>query len=154
MKERVVVETKLLANVAAVGPDLRSVRVLFGRHVAGFLEQRHIDKGGGVTLSARVSIPVPGSAKVAALFDNPNIINPALFESRASDKTRKAAANKGEGHMVIFWFAGRNRCVRVFKVVRQLSFNPDVLVIPVGSKTLIPLFAIALFELVNINGIG
>ena len=38
VKERVVVETKLLPDVAAVGPDLGSVRVLFGRHVAGFLE--------------------------------------------------------------------------------------------------------------------
>ena len=56
--------------------------------------------------------------------------------------------------MVCFWFAGRNGCIGIFKVVRELSFNSDVLIIPVGSKTLIPLFAIALFDLFNINGVG
>ncbi len=38
VKERVVVEIKLLTDVAAMGSDLGSVRVLFGRHVTGFLE--------------------------------------------------------------------------------------------------------------------
>ena len=43
VEQRVVVEAEVLPDALAVLEDLRRVRVLLGRHVAGLLEQRHVD---------------------------------------------------------------------------------------------------------------
>ena len=63
------VEAVVLADRPAVGEDLRRPDVLLRRHVAELLEQRQVDVRLDVAHRARVAVPVPGAAEVAALLD-------------------------------------------------------------------------------------
>ena len=83
--------------------------IFLGRAMAGLLEQRHIDHRGGVALRAGIAVPVPGAAEIAALLDDAHIVDAGLDQPRAGDEARKAAADKGEGHVVGLGLAGRER---------------------------------------------
>jgi hypothetical protein len=66
LEARPAVEIVLAADRAAVGEDLGRARVLLGRNVAELLEQRQVDVRLDVALRARIAIPVPRAAEVAA----------------------------------------------------------------------------------------
>ena len=67
-KHALVVQAEVPADPAAVLEDLGAVGVLLGRHVADLLEQRQVDVRLDVALHARVAVPVPRAAEVAAPF--------------------------------------------------------------------------------------
>jgi hypothetical protein len=77
VEQRVVVEAVLFADALAVREDFRRMRIFLRRHVTGFFEQRHVDHRRRIALRARIPVPVPGAAEVAALLDDADILIPA-----------------------------------------------------------------------------
>ena len=73
LEARVAVEIVLAADGAAVREDLGRARVLLARHVAELFEQRQVDVRLDVAHRARVAVPVPGAAEVAALLDDADV---------------------------------------------------------------------------------
>src|SRR5215469_15874804 len=69
LKADIAIEIELLADRAAVLQDLRSARIFLDRHVADLFEQRQINIGLDIARRARIAVPIPGAAKVAALLD-------------------------------------------------------------------------------------
>jgi hypothetical protein len=51
------------------------MRVFLRRHVPGFFQQGHIDQRSRIALRAGISVPVPGTAEVAALLDDADILD-------------------------------------------------------------------------------
>ena len=82
VEQRVVIKAVLLADTLAVREDFRRMRVFLGRHVTGFFEQRHVDHRCRVALRARISVPVPGAAEVAALLDDADIADAGFRQPR------------------------------------------------------------------------
>ena len=83
----------LLADAACVRQDFRRVGVLLGRPVPGLLQQRHVDHRSGVALGARIAVPVPGAAEVAALLDDAKVLHASLAQTCAREQTAEATAD-------------------------------------------------------------
>ena len=77
----------------AVLEDLRAVRVLLGRDVADLLEQRQVDVRLDVALRARVAVPVPGAAEVAALPKEGAAAPTSFKQAGASRQAREPPTN-------------------------------------------------------------
>ncbi len=92
LEERVLVEPEVLAEQLAVTEDLGRARVLLGRHVAGLLEQRQVDRGVHVAHAAGVAVPVPRAAEVGRLLDDPEAGDAAAHEVDAREHPREPAA--------------------------------------------------------------
>ena len=90
----------MLADAPAVRQDLRRVRVLLGRPMAGLLEQRHVDHRRGVALRAGIAVPVPGAAEIAALLDDAHVLDTGLDQARGGHQPGEAAADEGEGDVI------------------------------------------------------
>ena len=73
LEQRVRVQAELPADALAVREDLRAVHVLLRRHVPGLFQQRQVDHRRRVALRARIAVPVPGAAEVAALLDDADV---------------------------------------------------------------------------------
>ena len=83
------VETEVAGDGAAVLEDLRRARVLLRRDVADLLEQRQVDVRLDVARRARVAVPVPGAAEVAALLDEAEVVDAGLAQPRARPAGRR-----------------------------------------------------------------
>ena len=75
-----VVEVVVPADALGVLEDLGAVGVPLAGDVPGLLEQRHVDVRFDVALDARVAVPVPGTAEVAAVLDDPEVLDAVLRE--------------------------------------------------------------------------
>ena len=142
VEQRVVVEPEVLSDPLAVLEDLRSVRVLLGRHVAGFLEQRHVDERRGVALRARVAVPVPGPTEVTGFVDDAHVVDTGLLQPRAGHEPRETATDERHRHVVGLrppLDVGR---VGVLRIVSEPAGEPHVLVVAVRPQPLEPLFAV------------
>ena len=90
----------MAADAAGVVEDLGSVRVLLARHVAGLLEQRQVDERRRVALRTGVAVPVPGAAEVAALLDDPDVVDADVAQLRGGHQPGEPAADERERHLV------------------------------------------------------
>ena len=153
VEERVVVEPELPPDPPAVLEDLRPVRVLLGRHVPRLLEQRHVDEGGRVALRARVAVPVPGAAEVAALLDDADVVDAGLLQPRAGHEPGEAAADDRDRDVVGLGIrAARPGVYGIFQVVIETAFDLDVLLVAVGAEALGALLGVLLFEGFFVDG--
>ena len=146
VEQRVVVEAVLLADALAVREDFRRMRVFLGRHVAGFFEQRHVDHRGRIALRARIPVPVPGAAEVAALLDDADILNAGFRQPRGGGEPGKAAADEGEGDVVGLRLARGDRRIGVVEIMRELPRDPKILIVAVGAQPLVALLQIFLAQ--------
>src|SRR5207237_7313375 len=96
LEARVVVQPEVLADVLAVLEDLGRVRVLLLGHVADFFEQRQVDVGLDVAHRARVAVPVPRAAEVAALLDDAHVVDAGFVQTRPRHYPTEAAADYGD----------------------------------------------------------
>src|SRR3546814_15086556 len=76
--------------------NLGALTVLFRRDRTDLLDHRHVNVGFGVTSNARIAIPVPCSAEIAALLDNANIVVSGLAQLRNNHQPAYSAP--GDGH--------------------------------------------------------
>ena len=130
------------ADAARVFEDLRGVGVLLARHVAGFFEQREVDERRGVALGAGVTVPVPGAAEVAALLDDPHVVDTRFVELRAGDQPGEPSADEGDGDLVGEWLALGGGDVGVVDVVLEDPGDLDVLLVAVRPQALVALLAV------------
>ena len=72
------VQVEVPGDATAVLQDLRGPDVLLARDVGGLFEQREVDVGLDVALGARVPVPVPGAAEVAALLNDAKVVDARL----------------------------------------------------------------------------
>jgi hypothetical protein len=142
VEEGVVVETELLADPATVLEDLGAVGVLLGRHVAGLLEERHVDHRGGVTHDPGVAVPVPGTPEVPRLVDDPDVVDARLLQSGADQQAGETPADEGEGDVVVHRLPIDHLGVGVFGVVGEPPGEADVLIEAVGAQPLVPLLGV------------
>ena len=146
VEQRVVVQAVLLADALAVREDFRRMRVLLRRHVAGFFEQRHVDHRRRIALRARIPVPVPGAAEVAALLDDADIPDAGFGQPRGGGEPGKAAADEGEGDVVGLRLARGDRRIGVVEIMRELPRDPEILVVAVGAQPLVALLQIFLAQ--------
>ena len=151
VEQRVVVEPELLADPVAVLEDLRRVRVLLRRHVPGLFEQRHVDHRRRVALRARIAVPVPGAAEVAALLDDPDVVDAGLLQPRAGHQAGEAAADEGHRHVVVLRIALDALGVRVVEIAAELALQLEVLVVAVRSQALVPLLCIPVAQRLGVD---
>src|SRR5262249_61979344 len=127
------VKVELPADRFAVRQDLGRMRVLLPGYVADLLEQRQVDVGFDVALRARVAVPVPGAAEVAALFDDAHVVDPGLAQARAREQSAEATADHHHFYIAGDRVAGEARLdVRIIHEVCELARDLDGLSIAIG----------------------
>jgi hypothetical protein len=153
-QQGVVVQAEVTGDATGVLEDLGAVRVLLGRHVAGLFEQRQVDERRGVALRARVPVPVPGAADVAALLDQANLLDAGLPELRTRDEPGEAPADEGDEHVVEHGLARLGLDVRVVDEVGEGTGDLDVLLVAVGPKPLVALDPVLVEQRVAVDPHG
>ncbi len=86
-------------------PDLGAFGVLLGRDVTELFEKWHVDVGLDVAGDSRIAIPVPGSADVGGLIDQPHIVDAELLAPRTDQQPAEAGADDRDVDGVIDGFA-------------------------------------------------
>ena len=129
-----------------------TTRIFLGRHYAGILEQRHVDVGLGVARGARIAVPVPDPAEVAALFDDHDIVDPALLEICGCQEAAIATTVDQHFHIVaarspVTIFGG----MRVVEIVGIGSAHRDILAIAIGTVAPLAFQPIALAQGIGIE---
>ena len=142
LEQGAVVEPEVLADVAAVLEDLGRPGVLLLRDVPDLLEQRQVDVRLDVALRARVAVPVPRAAEVAALLDDADVADPGVLQTGAGEQTAEAAADDDDVDLVEQRVALERLDVRVVEVVGELPGDLDVLLVAVGAQPLVALGAV------------
>ena len=140
-KHASVVEAEVAADACAVLEDLGAEGVLLLRHVADLLEQRQVDVRLDVALRARVAVPVPGAAEVAAVLDDAEVRRrrPSVRRAPASRPPKPppmmtTSISSSSGSRSI-----GDVGVRVLEELGVLGRDLDVLVVAVGAQALVPL---------------
>ena len=90
-------------------------------------------------MRARIAVPVPGPAEVAALLDDAIVGDPRFLQPRADDQPGKPAADKGESHMIADRIARCARGIGIEGKIGELALEPLVLRGPVGAQPLVAL---------------
>jgi hypothetical protein len=142
MEQRVLIKTVLARNVERMLEDLRSVRILLGRPVTDLFQQRQIDHRGRVALRPRIAVPVPGTAKIAALLDDADILDARFLQAGPRDKTREAPADEREGHVITLGRTLGQWRIGILEIMRQLPLDLDILRIAIRAQPLVALLAI------------
>ncbi len=123
--------------------DLGSLAIALARHGPDLFEQRQITVGLDVTGDARVAIPVPGPADIAALLDDSQVLDPLLAKTRTGQESTEATADQ---HHVDLFRDGRSLDVAldpgVAVEMRVDSVELEILAVGVVAKSLLPLLAI------------
>ncbi len=137
----------------AVAQDLGCKGVFVFGDVTQLFTERKVDVGFGVAGGAGITIPIPGATKVAAFFDEPDVIKARLLQSSSGQQTAETATNNDDLGMIGVGFAlGGLLNVRVINVIGIVTDHLDVLRIAIGTHSLIALQAIFLAQGVRIEG--
>ena len=147
----VAIEVEVLADRPAVGEDLRRLGVLLLRDVADLLEQRQVDVRLDVARRARVAVPVPRAAEVAALLDDADVVDAGLAQTRAGEQPAEPAADDQDLDLVVQRLAFERLDVRVVDVARELARDLDVLLVAVVAQALVALLAVLLAQGIGIE---
>src|SRR6516165_2693578 len=152
LEAHVAIEIEFLCDSARVLEDLRRVGVLFLGDITGLFEQRQIDVRLDIALRARIAIPVPGAAEVAALLDHADTLNARLAQSGARHQAAEAAADDDHLDFVVQRFAREPRLdVRIVDITFEVAFHFDELLIAVDAEPLVALGAILFAQLTGIE---
>ena len=81
--------------------DLPPLGVVASGHVAHLVEQREVVVGDDVARHARVAVPVPGAADVAAALDDADRLDPDLAQPGRGQQRREAAADEQHLDLVV-----------------------------------------------------
>src|SRR4029077_14794169 len=91
LKQGVAIQIEFSPDPAGVFQNFRCVGVFLLWNVPGLLKQRQIDIRLDIALRARITVPVPGAAEVAALLDDADAIYARLAQTRSRQQTTEAA---------------------------------------------------------------
>ena len=92
----ITVEIVFLTYVLTVLENLWRVGIFFLGDKIQLFAKWQVDIGFDVTGCTRIAVPIPGSAKIAALLDDSNALDSGFTESRSSNQTAKATTNNND----------------------------------------------------------
>jgi len=141
----------VVSDRLAVAEDLRRLGVLLLRHVADLLEQRQVDVGLDVACRPRVPVPVPGAAEVAALLDDADVVDAGLAQAGPGEEAPEAAADDQHLDLVGERISFVRGDVGIVGVPLVLAGDLDVLLVAVGTETLVALLAVLLTQCVGVE---
>ena len=151
LKARVVVEVEVLPDRVTVRQDLGGTRVLLARDVTDLFEQRKVDVRLNVAHGTGVTVPVPRAAEVATLFDNPNVFDSGLTQPGTGKESAKTATDNDHIGLV----GERSACERIDiwidEIARKVASNFEILLVAIGTQTLVALDAIFVAQRVGIE---
>ena len=151
LEQRALVQPEVPTDGPAVLQDLRRPGVLLRGDVPDLLEQRKVDVRLDVAHRARVTVPVPRSAEVAGLLDDPHIADPGLLQPGRRKLTAETTADHHDVDLVEHGVALDLLDVRVVDVVSKSIDDLEVLLVAVGAQTLVPFGAVLLPERIGIE---
>ena len=151
MKERLIIQTVLRGDSPAVLEDFGCSRVFLSRHMPGFLKQRHINHGSGITHRAWVTIPIPRTTEIAALFNHAITRYSTFSKTRSRYQPSITAAYKGDIHMIVFRVTLLNFNIGVIKVFFKVFRHSEILIIAIRAQPLLALLCIFRFRFCYIH---
>ena len=135
-----------------MGEDFRREAVLFLRDVAGLFKQRQVDVGLDVALGARIAVPIPRAAEVAALLDHAKVRNARFAQSGTGQEAAETAADDDDIHIVRQRFALKTRrYVGVVDEMGELAVHFNVLFVAVLAQAFVALLAVLAAQCVRVE---
>src|SRR5262249_24871299 len=110
--------------------------------VPGLFEQRQVDHRRGVAHGARVAVPVPRPAEVAAALDDANVVDTGLLPAGPRRHPGEPAADARHGALVADRRPPGTRHIRILDQVGEATGRLDVLVVAVRPEPLVALGAV------------
>ena len=147
----VAVEVVLAPYGFGVLEDFRGEAVLLLRDIAELLDERQIDVRLDVALGARITVPIPSAAEVAALLDDADVLNARLAQPGTGQESAKAAADDDDVGVVRQGFPLEGFDIRILHEVGEGLLDLDVLLVAVPSEALVPLLPIPVSQRVGIE---
>ncbi len=145
------VQVEVLADRLAVREDLGGLGVLLLRHVPDLLQQREVHVRLDVARGAGIAVPVPGSAEVAALLDQADVVDARLAEPSAGEESAEAAADDQYLDLVGQRFPFERVHVRIVDVPFELSGDFDVLLVARVTQPLVAFLPVLLAQCIRIE---
>src|ERR1700759_2213180 len=102
----------MLADASAVLEDLRAVGELLRRNEVQLFEQRYVAIGFVVALDTGITVPIPDTAEVAALLDDPDVADAGLLQLGGRQQPGEAAAEHRDVDVLRDRLARHHRGVR------------------------------------------
>src|SRR5271163_3626918 len=151
LEQRVLIQIVMLCDTLRMLVDLRREGVFFPRYVAELFDQRQVAVTFDVALSARIAVPVPGPAEIAAGFDDVNILNAGFMKARTREQSTEAATNDDYIDVLLERFALDRFDVWIVEVMRELAGDFDILRVAVGADALVALAQVLLAQGIRIE---
>ena len=130
--------------------DFLAFGVLLGRDRADFLEQRDVSVRFDVAADSRVAVPVPGSAEIAGLLDDPEVVHAQFGQMDARHQARQTSPQNGGVDLFVDRGAGEAGLdIGVLGICRKIALEVDILVVPVVSQA-----RVALIEVLSTENFG
>src|SRR5581483_6834237 len=122
LKDRQFVQIVTACDKLTVREDLRRLRIVARRHVAGLVEQWQIVVSNDIARRPGVTVPVPGTADVGAALNDTDTLDANLAQSRGGKQSRESAADKQHFDRVVDRLARLDRRrVRIDLEPRQFA---------------------------------
>jgi hypothetical protein len=142
----------MLGDAAAVGEDFPALGVLLGRDIAELFQQRHVNVRFDVAGDSRIAIPVPGTADVGGLVDQPDIVDPELFQSCAYEQSAETGTDNRDVYRIGDGIAGKAGIgPRILTEARERARYFHVLGDPVRTQAPVAFLRVFLAQLSRIE---
>ena len=152
LHERFGVQVIFFGNHMAIIQRFRRIGIFLLRGELGFFQQGKIHIGLDIARGTGIAVPVPCTAKIAAFFDNAEIINTGLTQARRSQHAAEATPDNRHINFVIDRPALQRRIdIRVIHKIGEIAHNLAILVIAIIAHTLVALGFIFLPQGVRIK---
>src|ERR1700730_1486198 len=139
LEHGVPIQIVLLGDGLGMRPYLLGLGILPGRHVAGFLEKRHVEEGVHIAPAARVAFPIPDAAEVASGLDDGDVLDARLSKVDRRQHARPAAADDYDVDFVLQGRTLQLAGVRILQEMGELAFGLAKLRKSIGTDALGPL---------------
>src|SRR5262245_37614328 len=146
-------------DVLEIGRGARGIADIELRRGAGFAALIVVVAGRAVLRAdhpprAGIAVPVPGAAEVTALFNDADVPDAGLHQPRRGGEPGKAAADEGKGDVIALRRARRDRRVGVIEIMGEPALDLEVLVVAVGTHSLVALLQILLAQPLLVDRCG
>src|SRR5205085_11440295 len=123
-----------------------------GGNAVQLFEQRHVDVGLDVAHRARIAVPVPRAAEVAAALDDAYVLDAGFAQASAREQTAEAAADDDDLDLVEERRALEALLdVGILDVVGELPVHLDVLVVAVRTEPFLALLLVLLAQRLRVE---
>jgi len=142
----------VLADRAAVRENFRRMRVLFFRDVVQLFEQWQINVCLDVALRARITVPIPGAAEIAAFLDDADVFDAGFAQSGGGEQSTEPTTDDDHFHFVVETRPlETGGDVRVVQIAREIAFHLAILLVAIDAHSLVSFLAVPLAQGIGIE---